>query len=194
MRGINIFLMNVLFTRGIQGLAAALAQILIDAGAALNGVKKTFATARRWHYASVKGQTEITLFGGTHVATQTNLPSTWQPAQNEHLVITGIQLMDADNTTAAAGSVPFTAGIDNAQILNGKLSIINNGVKEIDEIPISEFVAVVEDSQSGLLNLDVPIVWKGQTSLEVRITVPTAVAAINNVYLMGILKGYGTVA
>ena len=193
MKGSNAWLNSVLFKYGIEGLQQVLKQLLAEAGAAVpEGIEKTFATVRRYHYLDVKGQSIINFFKGTHASAQTNLNSSWQPGQGEHQIITQLQLLDADNTTATAGSVPFTQGIDNAQLLDSRLTIVNNGIVEINQAPLAEFVGVLEDSASGILDLEIPIIWKGQTELTVRIDCPTAPTAINNVFMMAITKGFGT--
>lgn len=127
--------------------------------------EKTLAEQTR--YDSVAVVTGITtLFESEPVADNTNLTN-FTPPESEHQLITQIRIWEATNAVIA-DSV-WTAGVTSGICQNSKISIINNGITVLDNVPLTEFLPDLTTRDIGLYDLAEPIAWVGQTNLIVQI-------------------------
>ena len=155
-------------------------------------ISKTLGDYCAFDTLGIKGETTLRFFQGQRaVATQTNQPNGFVRQQDEHLIITGIQLMSSDDTAAAWGAVPFENGVIAPELLDATMDISVNGVVMLKKLPLNNFLQVAEEAQSGFMQLATPIVWQGQTELALTISIPTASATTNQIWLQVKLHGLG---
>ena len=129
-------------------------------------IEKTLAEQTRFD-SRVLGGTTITEFFKTGiVASNTNL-NQFIPPESEHQLITSLRLWEGADSDIA--NTDWVAGISSAVAKNSKISITNNGVKALDEVPLSEFLNDLTTRDNGKYDLDEPIPWVGQTKLIVSI-------------------------
>lgn len=96
--------------------------------------------------------------------------------ESEHFQITMIRILDGAG--AALGEISWEPGVSDAITKNGNLSITNNGLTELKEIPLTAFQAG-DFAEAGTFNLLKPIFWMAQTPLIPQLKFPTATATVN---------------
>lgn len=127
--------------------------------------EKTLAEQTR--YDSVAVVTGITtLFESEPVNDNTNLTN-FTPPESEHQLITQIRIWEGTNAVIA--DTDWVAGVTNPICQNSKISILNNGITVLDNVPLSEFLPDLTTRDVGLYDLAEPIAWVGQTNLIVQI-------------------------
>ena len=129
-------------------------------------IEKTLAEQTRFDSRLLGGSSITEFFKTGVVPSSTNL-NQFIPPESEHQLITGIRLWEAVDPDLANSD--WVAGISSAVAKNSKISISNNGVKALDEVPLSEFLNDLTTRDNGIYDLDEPIPWIGQTKLIVSI-------------------------
>lgn len=98
---------------------------------------------------------------------------------SEHMLIVGMKLYQGANASLTA--TPWSQGITDAALLNGRLSINNSGTVVLKDLPLTRFPSSTNnaDLDGGYFMFDNPIAWVGQTSLFATCLFPTATATAN---------------
>lgn len=98
---------------------------------------------------------------------------------SEHMLIVGIRVLQGASATLALS--PWVQGVADPNILNGRMTLNNNGTIALKDVPLSRFPVSTgnADLDGGYYQLDQPIAWVGQTSLFVNVAIPTATAVAN---------------
>ncbi|MFN0048205.1 MAG: hypothetical protein ACKVOU_03660 [Cytophagales bacterium] len=124
--------------------------------------------------AAVVGLTNVVLFNS-------QFPS------SEHFIITAIRVLQGASATPQVAA--YTPGIADGTVQAGLMNIVNNGVVNLKQMPLSVFNQGTNDPSAGFLCLDRPIVWAGQTDLAVNLTwavAPTLALGCLSVQLWGV--------
>lgn len=115
--------------------------------------------------------------------------SNGQYPASEHFLIFGIRVLTG--TGADPATTAYTAGVTDGSTQGSLLNINNNGTTVIKDMPLSLFPQSTgtADTNAGYITLVEPILWLGQTTLQVILNQPnpTAVATSNiDVQLIGL--------
>ncbi len=124
---------------------------------------KTLATTIFSYNAVAVGQSLVQL-----------TPQPNQTPDSEHFMIQAIQMYDGANATLI--ETDWALGISDALGKQGFLTITNAGSIELKNFPLRKLIPASGDSGSGMFLLPKPIMWKGQTDLQMTVsfaTVPT---------------------
>ena len=114
------------------------------------------------------GGVDVNFFAGTFDETLTNVGASYRRPESEHFVCYGIRFA-VDPLAGApfndAAPVPGTNNL--ARFDNAVITVTNNGVVELRNYPISEALFGLTTKDQGLILLDEPIIWGGNTNLTV---------------------------
>lgn len=138
---------------------------------------------------TVAGQQQV-YFVGTVSAARTNLGNSFNRAQAEHMIITGIQVNDGNNAVITA--TDWVTGASLPATKNATFTVVVNGVTYVKDYPMVNANDEVTDDTRGVIWLSEPIFWPGQTELRITVTFPAAGAASDNLRIT--VLGVGTVA
>ena len=101
-----------------------------------------------------------------------------QYADGEHFLVLGMRVLTGANASLTA--TPWVQGISDTALLNGRYVFNNNGTTEkigyTTEFPLSTNLATTE---AGVIYLNKPLIWVGQTKLSVQYTFTAATATAN---------------
>lgn len=164
-----------------------------------NVVQQSKTIADRYIYdaKNCDGQTEINLFTGAYNQNVTNLEGSYVQPSSEHVIIYGMKFHTDNGTTAAnfadglcdwqlgftTGNNPiFSAGGgatpsgDTADLTSElpapalNVSLETNGVVYLRQVWGGDWDSDLITASRGVLYLNVPIIWAGQTSLSVTVS------------------------
>jgi len=124
---------------------------------------KTISSQALYHQVNVGGSLVNTFFTGTLTTGETNIEGSFVRPQSEHFVIYGIRIFEGIDSSVI--DTNWVAGITTAEIENGNFTITNNSEVELKNYPMTEALAGLTTKDQGLILLDQPIIWAGQTSL-----------------------------
>ncbi len=183
---------------------------------------KTIADRPIYDAKNCDALTEVSLFTGSYNQTVTNLEGSYVQPSSEHVIIYGIQF-HTDNGTSAAnfaggqcvwqkgfttGNNPIftpttaaqpatgagTADIDSeipAPALN--VTLQTNGVVYLRDVWGGDWDSDLITQARGTLYLNVPVIWAGQTSLEVTVATQDGSAFPSNYNIRCELMGIGLI-
>jgi len=129
--------------------------------------QKTLAEQTRYDSHFLNSGSVTNFFKGTPDQRDTNMGSSFTSAASEHMLVTGIRIWEGVN--AVISDTDWTAGASEAAVKNAKMSILNNGTKVLDDVPLSDFLDDLTTRDDGFYDLNEPIAWEGQTDLIVSI-------------------------
>jgi hypothetical protein len=139
--------------------------------------EKTIGNIVAMHRQSVVGLLSANFFNGVVVAGATNLNSFVRP-EGEHFLVERIRLYQGAGATLNA--IDWVPGITLAELLNGFISVIENGVTVLNQIPITQFnQTTTNELYAGYLILEEPIIWGGQETMVVNANWPIVLATAN---------------
>lgn len=149
---------------------------------AKNGVKigrsKTVAQQTLYCQKEVDALSEQDFFSGAYVAAESNMRSgSYTPPEDEPFLITHIRMLDGTVPTNDVDQTPWAYGANAAENKNSTFTINNGGVTALRNIPGTSFITGLTDDSLGALALPEPILWKGQTNLELQYRMKSAAAA-----------------
>jgi len=127
--------------------------------------------------------------GSTFVATNTNLDGFQRP-QSEHVVITNIRI--AEGVDAVISSTDWIFGTQDPAIKNGLMTITTNGGTQLRNYPMLDAIEGLTTDSIGEISLFEPIIWIGQTPLQIEQVFLIAAAANTNIRVE--LVGVGLIA
>ena len=146
---------------------------------------KTIAESVLYDAKSVTGQSRISFFTGDFDPALSNLEGSYIRPSSEHFLIYGIigyfTPKGIENADVVNKKFRWTKGFNSADI-NGDLSpilpiqyfnvdVIVNSVQLLKNVPSQDFDSEVKTtSEGGGLLLNQPILWQGQTQLELVVT------------------------
>lgn len=146
---------------------------------------KTIADRPIYDAKNCAASTEVTLFSGDYNQVVTNLDGSYVQPSSEHVIIYGI-MFHTDNGTAPAnfalgdcvwqkgfttGNNPVTTGDTNSELPAPGLNVTlqTNGVVYLREVWGGDWDSDLITQSRGVLYLNVPVIWAGQTSLEITV-------------------------
>jgi len=141
-------------------------------------VEKTLAEQTRFDSRTLAGASITEFFKTDPIPGNTNL-NQFIPPESEHQLITAIRIWEG----ALFGPIFDTDWVPGAQdpaVKNARITITNNGVKALDEVPLSDLIPDLTTRDVGLYSLNEPIPWLGQTKLIVSIDLPGILAGATN--------------
>jgi hypothetical protein len=170
---------------------------------------KTIADRPIYDAKNCDGQTEVSLFTGAYNQVVTNLEGSYVQPSSEHVIIYGI-MFHTDNATPTAnfalgecvwqkgfttGNNPVTTGDTNSELPAPALNITlqTNGVVYLREVWGGDWDSDLITQSRGVLYLNVPVIWAGQTSLEVTVATQDGSAFPLNYSIRCELLGIGLI-
>jgi len=139
--------------------------------------EKTIAGLTLYHQQPITAAGTYTFFQGVPAVTTTNMNNFIRP-QDEHFVVTAFRIFCGNNATIAA--TDWVAGASLVFAKNAIFTVVTNGVKVVDAMPILEAVEDLTTSDAGYIYLAEPIVWAGQNPFSVAVTTFSAATASDN--------------
>jgi len=136
---------------------------LEEAGLSIDN-SKTIAAVALYDQRQIAGTLVTKFFTGTFDSTNTNVVGSFVRPQSEHVMITHIRVADAVSATVNLSN--WIPGVATAATKNARISILNNSEQELKKFPLTEFIAGLTTKDVGLLTLEEPILWQGQTELD----------------------------
>ena len=141
---------------------------------------KTIATQVLYDAKRVDGFQTIEFFTGNFAQNATNIEGDFVRPASEHFLIYGIMASVARPTDGqvANGQFRWQKGFTSAQAFtdtpevpfqNAQVSIQVNSVRYLKYIPTTEWDGELKTDDSGWCNLNTPILWPGQTSLQLKL-------------------------
>jgi len=146
---------------------------------------KTIADRPIYDAKNADAQTEVTLFTGNYNQNVTNLEGSYVQPSSEHVIIYGIMFHTDNGTTTAnfdlggcvwqkgftTGNNPIATGDTNSELPAPALnvSLTTNGVVYLREVWGGDWDSDLATASRGILYLNVPVIWAGQTSLELTV-------------------------
>ncbi|MDX2195712.1 MAG: hypothetical protein NW207_04785 [Cytophagales bacterium] len=99
--------------------------------------------------------------------------------QSEHFIVLALRVLSGANATLAASA--WLPGVADALTINGSISLTNNGVVFLKNLPLTVFPLSTNnaDIEAGFFILEKPILWQAQTSLSILATWATAPSTAN---------------
>lgn len=148
---------------------------------------KTIASQNLYHRKSITGLNTVQFFTGQYDQNETNVPtgSFLRPA-SEHFVIYGIKLSAVFTNlpiTNVAQQV-FTGGITDSftlvssevqKLVQSQMNLVVNGIQVLKNMPLSESVANITTENQGVILLNEPVIWAGQTEIDLSIAAKNGV-------------------
>lgn len=137
---------------------------LEEAGLEINQ-SKTIASVVYYHQQVVTAD-NTPFFNGTFDDANTNIQgSSFVRPESEHFVIYAIRVSSNVGGTSPSEAfyVPGLSGV--AALSNSTMTINNNKVTDLNVYPLAEALSSLTTKDIGLIMLDEPIIWAGQTSL-----------------------------
>jgi len=146
---------------------------------------KTIADRPIYDAKNCDSATEVTLFSGNYNQVVTNLDGSYVQPSSEHVIVYGIMFHTDNGTTASdfsqgsciwqkgftTGNNPVTTGDTNSELPAPGLNVTlqTNGVVYLREVWGGDWDSDLITQSRGVLYLNVPVIWAGQTSLEVTV-------------------------
>jgi len=112
-------------------------------------------------------------FTGALVAFNTNLSAFIRP-ETEHLLITRIKYLEGVAAVVNESVWEPGTGLIEDATKNGQISISNNGVQVLRRYPLNSSNGNITTKDDGVIELEEPIPWIGQTELIIDIDLPNA--------------------
>jgi hypothetical protein len=97
--------------------------------------------------------------------------------ESEHFLISSLRGLDAANATLAASA--WVAGWGDGLSMNGTFSVTNNGTQALLNMPHTIFQKGTNSPDAGWFTLASPILWVGQTVMNITTTFATAPTTAN---------------
>jgi len=151
---------------------------------------KTIADRQIFDAKNADGLTEVTLFSGTYNQEVTNLEGSYVRPSSEHVIVYGIRVFTdngSDTATFTSGDCVWQKGFTtgNNPIATGDTSseipapainvtLVCNGVVYLQSVWGMDMDSDIATMSRGTLFLNNPIVWPGQTSLELTFSLQQA--------------------
>ena len=141
---------------------------------------KTIATQVLYDAEQVSTFQSVEFFTGNFVQNLTNIEGDFVRPASEHFLIYGIMASYCDVTTAqaTAGQFQWLKGFTSGQAFgdapeipfqNAQVSIQVNSVRYLKYVPTTEWDGELKTDASGWCYLNTPILWPGQTSLNLTL-------------------------
>lgn len=186
----NFALQQFIQAYGPANLKEALVRAIEQVSGKQIDIPKTLSTVSSMDIKNVKDSTLVKFFSGTQE--YSNQPAGYVRPEGKHQIITAIKLWSSNDATSI-GAGDFVPGLDpaNVALATGFLTIESNGVRYLEKLPLSNFISVAEEAESGVYLLPVFIPWLGQTDLTATMEFETAPTATNEVYVEMSLEGIG---
>lgn len=153
-------------------------------------VSKSIGELHLYDQLAVGGVTVARFFQGAATPARTNVGNSFTRPEAEHTIITGIRLYDGINANIEA--TDWSTGLSAADTKNATFSVQSNGVTYLRNFPAVAANDEMTDNERGIIYLTEPILWQGQTSIEVNFDFPVAPAANTNLRVA--LVGVGTLS
>ena len=165
---------------------------LEEAGLEINQ-SKTIAQVNYYHQQAVT-QDVVQFFNNNYTAALTNIEgNSFVRPESEHVVIYAIRV-SSNVGGASPDGVFYTPGIlGNGPLDNAVISINNNKVTDLNVYPMGEALDNLTTKDQGLILLDEPIIWAGQTTLILSLKKLTALAYTTNTNVRFSLIGIGLI-
>lgn len=130
---------------------------------------KTIAYQVLYQKKDVSAVNNAQFFTGQIDATLTNVPaSNFTRPQTEHFLIYGIRVASVAGVVTAF----MTPGQSADPAMNNTvMTITNNKIVVLNQFPFSEMLDGLTTNDQGVIWLDEPILWAGQTELNIALTV-----------------------
>ena len=157
---------------------------------------KTIAGRQIFDAKNCDGATEVTLFSGTYNQEVTNLEGSYVRPSSEHVIIYGIRVFTDNGTTTAnfnagdcvwqkgftTGNNPIATGDTSSELPAPAINVtlVCNGVVYLQSVWGMDMDSDIGTMARGVLFLNNPIVWPGQTSLELTFSLQQS--SIGSVY------------
>ena len=174
----------------IPGAVAAMFYALCKAAQISLPDDKNLGDVRVWHGKIVAALLNTTFFNAP-ISTDTNNFTNSAGAiraQNEHIMIKGIQVYSGLN--AAVNATDWAPGLTASGTQNGSFDLLINGAKVLSGIDLTVFNGDgTETSQLGYYELAKPILVPAQQSVAMNMTFAVAPAATTNILV--VLDSFG---
>lgn len=154
--------MNRLLTPGV--FEQAFAVFIQKAKLPINQAK-TLMDVSLYDMRVIAGATSVDFFQGNINADFTNLNNYVRP-DTEHIMILAIRVFTGNDGTI--NDTDWETGSTNENTKNSDITITVNNVTELQDFNLSEAINEVTTFDRGLIPLSQPILWPGQTELELR--------------------------
>jgi hypothetical protein len=154
---------------------------------------KTIAQLEYYHQLAMT-QDVTQFFSGNFDEELTNIQgASFVRPESEHMVIYAIRIK-TNIGGAAPDGVYYTPGIlSNGPLDNSVITINNNKVTDLNVYPLGEALDGLTTKDQGLILLDEPIIWAGQTSMIASVQKLTSVAFTANTNLRFGVIGIGLI-
>lgn len=150
--------------------------------------EKTVAQLTRYDSQQMADGT-TNFFKSGPVAFQTNMNS-FTPPESEHFLITRVRIFEGVSVNVV--TTDWDAGPTSQPAKSAEISMVNNGVRVLAQIPLTDFLDTLTTKDLGTLDLEEPIAWIGQTDMVT--TIVTDVIPVLNTNLRVELIGIGYIS
>lgn len=136
---------------------------------------KTIAAVALYDQRVIAGTLVTKFFTGTFNPASTNVVGSFVRPQSEHFMITHMRWAEGSNATI--NNTNWSQGASSPETKNSRISVLNNSEQELKKYPLLEFLEDLTTKDKGLITLEEPILWSGQTELDITfeaVTNPTA--------------------
>jgi hypothetical protein len=135
---------------------------------------KTLATNVLYHAVPVvTGDVQAQFFTGQYINTNTNIDGgSFVRPESEHFLIYAIRLYNGDAAQPIDSNYTRGGNSSSTGLSNAVVSLVCNSVQELKNVPLDQFDTDLYASAGqwrGTLLLDEPILWEGQTELEMTL-------------------------
>lgn len=117
----------------------------------------------------------VNFFQGQADQFRTNVGNSFTRPQSEHAFIYAIRFWTGDSENPIASV--WSEGASNAEIQNSRITITNNNVVVLKNYPMTDFLNSLTTKDNGMITLDQPILWAGQTDLKLTLSTASGVYA-----------------
>lgn len=148
---------------------------------------KTIASQTLYNQVNTGANLNSSFFtDGQPDLTNSNIVGSFVRPQSEHFVVYAIRIFFGSSDVLA--ETDWEPGLNNVIGKNATMTITNNSEVELKNYPLNEALDNLTTKDQGLIILDQPIIWAGQTSLSVNFQFRTAGGADDNyrVQLIGL--------
>lgn len=157
---------------------------------------KTIASVAYYHAVLINSATNAEFFAGNFVANNTNVPgNSFVRPNSEHALIYAFRVAVGDGTGQNPAEQVYTPGTGaNIDFDNSIITVSNNGTIVLRDFPLSEALDGLTTRDQGLIMLDEPILWAGQTSMPITWKTKSQVGTTDDICLKITAIGLGLVS
>ena len=101
---------------------------------------------------------------------ETNIRGSFVRPSSEHFVIYGIKGYYAKEVQKGFTSINSFADDPDPVVINSSFSFLNNGIRVLRHVPLTEFDNENFMGDRGVIYLDQPILWEGQEAIKLTIS------------------------